>query len=83
MTLLINSYSLVALGLLFLLIVGSLIWRFFSLQWAAVVVAVAFAILVAFQLMASTKSNTVASPEDFDNVLRSGKPVLLELYSNF
>ena len=83
MTLLINSYSFVALGLLILLIMALLTWRLFSPTWATATVAVTFVSLVAFQLMASTKANTVSSPEDFNNALTSGEPVLLELYSNF
>ena len=83
MALLINSYSFVALGLLILLVTALLTWRLFSPKWAAAAVAVTFVSLVAFQLTASTKANTVYSPEDFNNALASGKPVLVELYSNF
>ena len=83
MALLINSYSLVAAGLLVLIIVALLTWQLFSPKWITAAVAATCAFLVAFQLMASTKANTVSSPEDFNNALTSGKPVLLELYSNF
>ena len=83
MTLLINSYSFVAIGFLIVLIVALMSWRLLSPKWAAVTVAVTFAALVAFQLTASTKVDTVSSPEDFNSALASGKPVLLELYSNF
>ena len=83
MTLLINSYSFAALGLLLLLIVASLTWRLFNWKWAMATVAVTLAFLVAFQWTASTTTNTVSSTEDFNNALASGKPVLLELYSNF
>ena len=83
MALLINSYSLVAAGLLALMIVALLTGRLFSPKWAAAAVAVTFVSLVAFQVTASTKANTGSSPEDFNNALTSGKPVLVELYSNF
>ena len=83
MALLINSYSFVALGLLILLVTALLAWRLFSPKWAAAAVAVTFVSLVAFQLMASTKANTGYSPENFNNALASGKPTLVELYSNF
>ena len=83
MALLINSYSLVAAGLLILTIVAVLTGRLFSPKWGLVAVAVTFVSLVAFQLTASTKANTVSSPRDFNNALTSGKPVLVELYSNF
>ena len=83
MALLINSYSFVALGLLILLVMTLLTWRLFNPKWAAAIAAVTFVFLVAFQLMASTRANTISSPEDFNNALTSGEPVLLELYSNF
>lgn len=83
MTLLMNSYSFVVLGLLILLIMASVTWRLFSPQWITATVAVTFALLVAFQLMARTTSDTISSAEDFNMALTSGKPVILELYSNF
>ena len=83
MALLVNSYSFIALGLIVLLIIAFLTVRLFGLQRAVVVVVVTFVLLVVFQLMASTEANSVSSPEEFNNVLMSGKPVLIELYSNF
>ena len=83
MALLINSYSFVALGLLSFLVMTLLTWRLVNPTWAAAIAAVTFVFLVAFQLMASTKANTVSSPEDFNNALTYGEPILLELYSNF
>jgi len=80
---LINSYSFVVLGLLVVLIVAVLTWRVLSPKWVAAAVAVTFIALVVFQLMGSTKVDTVASPQDFESALVAGKPVLLELYSNF
>ena len=83
MTLLINSYSFLVVGLLILLILTSLIWRLLGMQWAAVIITVTFAFMLILQLSTSTRVNTVSSPEDFNSVLQSGKPILLELYSNF
>ncbi len=83
LALLVNSYSFIALGLIVLLIIAFLTVRLFGLQRAVVVVVVTFVLLVVFQLMASTEANSVSSPEEFNNVLMSGKPVLIELYSNF
>lgn len=83
MVLLINNYSFVVLGLLFLMVVASLTWRFVGAQWAVATVAVTFTSLVAVQLMASTRIDTVSDIEEFDNALVNGKPVFLEMYSNF
>jgi len=83
MALLINNYSFVVLGLLLLMVVTSLTWRFVGVQWAVATVAVTFTSLVVFQLVASTRIDTVSNIEEFNNALATGKPVLLEMYSNF
>ena len=83
MALLINSYSFVAGGLLVLMIVALVTGGLFGSKWAAAAVAVTFLTLIAFQITSSTKANTVSTPEDFNNALLSGKPVLVELYSDF
>ena len=83
MVFLINSYSFVVVGLLILLIVALMTWRIVGVQWMFGIGAITLAFLVGFQLMASTKNSTISDPENFNEVLRSGEPVLLELYSNF
>ena len=83
MALLINGYSLVAMGLLVLVIVALLTSQLFSLKWVVAAVALTSVSMVLFQLAASTKASTISSPENFDNALISGKPVLVQLYSNF
>ena len=83
MILLINSYSFVIVGLVIALLVALITWRLFSPNWAVAAVVVTIAALGLVQSMASTKVELVSNPESFDNALASGKPVLLELYSNF
>ena len=83
MLLLINSYSFVVVGLVIALLVALITWRLFSLNWAVAAVVVTIAALGLVQSMASTKVELVSNPENFDSALASGKPVLLELYSNF
>ena len=83
MTLIINNYSFVIFGLLILLIAALFLWRILNPQWAIGIAVVTFALLVTFQLFASTKPHTVSNMEDFNTLISSGKPVLLELYSNF
>ena len=83
MILLINSYSFVVVALLFALLVGLITWRLFSPNWAVATVLVVVIALGLVQSMASTKVELVPKPNGFDSVLASGKPVLLELYSNF
>lgn len=83
MTLFINSYSFIALGLLILMIVAWLVVRLFNPKWVALAVAVTFILMGVVYSVGSTKYNTVSNPEEFKNALTAGKPVLLELYSNF
>lgn len=83
MALLINGYSLVAMGLLVLVIVALLTSQLFSLKWVVAIVAITSVSMVLFQLSASTKASTISSPENFNNALMSGKPVFVQLYSNF
>ena len=83
MLVLINSYSFVGLGLLIVLIGTLISWRLGNPVLAVATVAVILVALVSFQLTTSTKFNTVSNAEDFNRALDTGKPVLLELYSNY
>jgi len=83
MILLINSYSFVVVGLLIALLVAFIIWRLVSPGWALATVVVTVTALGLVQSMASTKVELVSNSNEFDRALASGKPVLLELYSNF
>ena len=82
-TVLINSYSFLVVGLLAILLVSIAAWRLLNPSWTIAIAVSTFVLLSAFQLVTSTREDEVTSLEDFDNVLKSGKPVLLELYSNF
>ena len=83
MELLINRYSFVALGLLILTLATLTSGRLLGKKWASIMFSSTLSILIIFQVIASTKINTVNSLKDFDDALASGQPVLLELYSNF
>ena len=83
MTLLINSYSFIVLGLLVLSIITLLTWHLFGAKFSMLAITTTFIVLIAFQLITSTKSSEVSSPEAFEEILASGKPVLVELYSNY
>lgn len=83
MTLLINSYSFIALGGLILLGIVFLTWNFVGPKTTLFTGVVTAILLVYFQSLTYTTENTFSRTEDFNNVLTSGNPVLLELYSNF
>ena len=83
MMFLINNYSYIVLGSILLLSTTILTWRLFSLGWAIAISSTMIVCLVIIQSIASTEDNSIDNLEGFDNVLASGEPVLLELYSNF
>ena len=80
---LINSYSFIVVGLLIALLVALITWRLVNPSWAVATVLVTVIALGSVQSIASTKIELVSNPNDFDSALAAGKPVLLELYSNF
>ena len=83
MTVLINSYSFIVIGLLILIILTSLSWHLFGQMWATVTAVVTAVLLITLQTVSSTTSDQIHEPNEFDNILHAGRPVLLELYSNF
>ena len=81
--LMINQYSFIIIGLLILAILTFLSWRLIGKKYTVPVAGLTFVLLVAFQVLLSTNTNTYSSVEAFDNVLTSGNPVFLVLYSDF
>ena len=81
--LMINQYSFIIIGLLILAILTFLSWRLIGKKYIVPVAGLTFVLLVAFQVLLSTNTNTYSSVEAFDNVLTSGNPVFLVLYSDF
>lgn len=79
----INQYSFVILGFLFLAIITFLSWRFIGIKHTVPLAGLTMVLLAAFQLLLSTNTNTHSSLDDFDDALTSGRPVLLTLYSDF
>ena len=79
----INQYSFIVIGLLILAIITFVSWRLIGMKYIVFVAGLTFVLLVVFQLLLSTNTNTYSSVEAFDNVLTSGNPVFLVLYSDF
>ena len=82
MALLINSYSFVVFGSLIVFAMALLTWKLLSFEWSIVCVVAVAVFLGIFQFVLSTDAEEFSTMEDFDNALASGKPILLELYSN-
>ena len=79
----INQYSFIVIGLLILAIITFVSWRLIGMKHTVFVAGLTFVLLVVFQLLLSTNTNTYSSVDAFDNSLTSGNPVLLVLYSDF
>ena len=79
----INQYSFIVIGLLILAIITFVSWRLIGMKYIVFVAGLTFVLLVVFQLLLSTNTNTYSSVDAFDNSLTSGNPVLLVLYSDF
>ena len=79
----INQYSFIIIGLLILAIITFLIWRLIGIKYTIPVAGLTFVLLVAFQLVLSTNTNTYSSVDAFDNAIPSGNAVFLVLYSDF
>lgn len=79
----INQYSFIGIGLLILAIITFLIWRLIGIKYTIPVAGLTFVLLVAFQLVLSTNTNTYSGVDAFDNAIPSGNAVFLVLYSDF
>ena len=82
-TVFINQYSLVLVGCFIIALGGLLVWRFFGVKISIVAVGTITLALIVLQLTSSTNATSINSHDDFERALRAGKPVFLELYSNF
>ena len=80
---LVNEYSLFLVGLVVIALVLLLTGKRFGLKWGLTGIVIVVVALAAFQFITSTNVNTVSSREELDRALAMGKPVLLELYSDF
>ena len=78
-----NQYSFLITGLLLLVVVSFISWRILEAKYAVPIIALASILLIVSQLFFSTNANSYSSVASFENALTSGKPVLLELYSNY
>ena len=79
----INQYSFIIIGLLILVIITFVSWRLIGMKYAVFVAGLTFVLLVVFQLLLSTNTNTYSSVDAFDNAIPSGNAVFLVLYSDF
>ncbi len=78
-----NHYSFIIFALLLLAAVGFLAWKILPWRMLTVLMAVLLIALVAFQYYSSAKINSLETASQLDEVLMSGDPVVLYLYSDY
>ena len=78
-----NQYSLLIIGGIAASIILLIMWRLVTLKYVLASIGLLSVLLISSQVFLRTSSNTFSSVESFNSALASGKPVLLELYSNF
>ena len=83
MPFLINQYSFIIMTIVVLVITGVLTWRFLDPRLSIAAILVMLLVLGAVFFSTRTKDNSVSSLEEFNLALASGKPVFVELYSDF
>ena len=83
MQILINTYSLIALGVLIILIMGLIIGQVFGRYPGVATVTIGLVTLIAFFFAGHTSNQGISTNDDFDNMLTAGTPTVVELYSNF
>lgn len=79
---LLNQYSFIIVGVVVVLLASLLAWRILPLKWAFVVIIVSITSLGLFQWTERTEVNTIEDEREWDFLLSSNQPVLLEMYSD-
>ena len=81
---LLNQHSFVIAALLLLgLVLGLMWWRRVRVRYRVGVTGGLAALLVGVMLWLRTGAGDVRTPDDLDRVLGRGRPVVLELYSDY
>ena len=80
---LVNEYSLFLVALVVIALVLPLPAKRFGFKSGLTGLLTVVVAPPAFQFIPSTNVNTVSSREELDRALATGKPVLLELYSDY
>ena len=81
--LLMNQYSFVVLGLVILVVIGVLSWRLVGIEYALIPITLGITALALFYTFSSTDVTSTYNVEDLGESLASGRPVILQLYSNY
>jgi len=81
--LLMNQYSFVVLGLVILLVIGVLSWRLAGIEYALIPITLGITALALFHTFSSTDVISTYNVEDLGESLASGRPVIVQLYSNY
>ena len=83
MYLFINQYSFIFLSTLILSIIGFLTWRFLDPKLSLVSIVVMLSLLGSFYFTARGSVNQVENISELKILLSSGKPVVVQIFSDY
>ena len=83
MYLFLNQYSFVVISILILSIIGFLTWRFLDPRFSLVSIVVMVSLLGAFYFTARGNIDQVEDMSEINSFLTSGKPVVVQIFSDF
>ncbi|PZC41812.1 MAG: hypothetical protein DK302_001776 [Chloroflexi bacterium] len=83
MPILINQYSFIVVSVAVLVIFGTIIWRAFNPISAICAILVVLIILIVTFISLRQQDNSFLNIDEFNHVLESGQPLLIEFYSDY
>tara|TARA_B100000686_G_scaffold291515_1_gene319597 strand:+ start:165 stop:416 length:252 start_codon:yes stop_codon:yes gene_type:complete len=83
MYLFLNQYSFVVISILILSIIGFLTWRFLDPKLSLVSIVVMLSLLGSFYFTARGSVNQVENISELKILLSSGKPVVVQIFSDY
>ena len=83
MYLFLNQYSFVVISILILSIIGFLTWRFLDPKLSLVSIVVMVSLLGTFYFTARGNIDQVEDMSELNSFLTSGKPVVVQIFSDF
>ena len=83
MYLFLNQYSFVVISILILSIIGFFTWRFLDPKLSLVSIVVMLSLLGSFYFTARGSVNQVENISELKILLSSGKPVVVQIFSDY
>lgn len=83
MSFIINQYSFLIASILLIGLIAVISWSVFGRKYGPVATVLASVLLISIYFSLTSNDTKFSNTEAFDNVTTSGKPFLIEFYSDF